>query len=88
MYIYLCFNSGVEGLSVWDKPVGGRHVQTGSLKKEGKEATPEKNHKTLTTKNQQRLAQHLQSTGVIYIKTEKLKEKATSERNQKTLTMK
>ena len=44
------FNPGVEGLPVWDKPVGGRHVQTRSLKEEEKEATPEKNHQTLKKK--------------------------------------
>ena len=41
------FDLGVEGLSVWDKPVGGGYVKTGSLKEKGEEAGPEKNHKTL-----------------------------------------
>ena len=53
------FNPGVEGLPVWDKPVGGRHVQTRSLKEEEKEATPEKNHQTLKKKTPEKYQQTL-----------------------------
>ena len=60
LYLPLCFfNPGVEGLPVWDKPVGGRHVSTGSLKEEEEETTPEKYQQTLKKNTPEKYQQTL-----------------------------
>ena len=49
----------MEGLPVWDKPVGGGHVSTGSLKEEEEETTPETYQQTLKKKTPEKYQQTL-----------------------------